>query len=447
MNTKTPHPLSRRDFPADFLWGAATSAHQIEGNNIHNDWWAWEQAGKTESGDRSGRATDHWNRFREDLRLARDLGLNTYRFSIEWSRIEPAPGQTETAALDWYAELIAECERLGLKPMATLHHFTSPQWFAEKGGFTRPGASNDFLKYVEVVVARLGSRIPLWCTLNEPNVLAVGSYLIGFMPPARMDPHGAAHAQSELLRAHALAYDRIHSISKREGPWANTPIEVGLALNTMDFLPAREWNPLEHFLASRIHRFYNQAWLDAVTGRGQDFGLLHLVPSPAQVSEAHGRRTADFVGVNYYTKGYVRLFPQKRESAGLSGAPVELTFAKPGEPASDMDWAVHPDGFRKLLAFAARYELPIHITENGIADAADRLRPDFLQSHLGVVRDLIRQGLPIRSYYHWSLLDNFEWTKGFGPRFGLFRVNYDTLERQPTQAALWLRDFLSAAAR
>jgi beta-glucosidase len=262
-----------------FLWGAATSGHQIEGGNKNNDWWHWELLENIEGGAHSGKATDHWHRFKEDLELAAGLGMNSYRFSVEWSRLEPKPGQWDESALDWYEGLIAQCERLGLLPMLTLHHFTLPQWLAEKGGFTWEGTPDRFAGYVERVVARLGSRIPLWCTINEPMVVTVGGYLGAFMPPAKTNPALASLSCHHLLRCHVRAYDIIHRMVKeRRGPWKDVPLRVGIAHNMMRFVPLRQWHPVEQMAARVFRRFYNKSWLDAVTGRRQTFGVRGLMP-------------------------------------------------------------------------------------------------------------------------------------------------------------------------
>lgn len=430
-----------------FLWGAATSSHQIEGGNRHNDWWYWEEQGKIEGGVRSGPATDHWHRFREDLKLAADLGLNSYRFSVEWSRLQPEEDRWDPKALDWYRALIDECERNGLMPMLTLHHFTSPQWFAEKGGFTSDRSPRYFAEYVRRVVEALGSRVPLWCTLNEPMVLIAGTYLGTFMPPAKYAPDLAAKACHNLLKCHVDAYHQIHNgISKREGPWADHPIEVGIAHNMLDFLPDRKWHPIENVLSKLFWRFYNKSWLDAVTGRKQHFGVPFLMPYAKTVPEALGKPTCDYIGVNYYTKAYVQWRPRDAARERPSALPLGLAFARRKEPASDLEWAVHPHGFAKVLEYAAGYGLPVYVTENGIADGNDRYRPYYLMSHLREVAKLIERGCDIRGYYHWSLLDNFEWIKGFGPRFGLYRVNYENFERTPTGSALLLKKLIEAHA-
>lgn len=417
-----------------FLWGAATSSHQIEGHNERNDWWAWEFQGHVEGGARSGAATDHWNRFKEDLRLAREIGLNSYRFSVEWSRLEPEEGKIGEEAYERYAEMIAECERIGLLPMLTLHHFTSPFWLAEKGGFAWDGSADCFGRFAREVARRLGPRVPLWCTINEPMVLAAGTYLGTFMPPARHSPEDAAQACRNLLRCHVRAYDILHATAReieREGPWRDRPLEAGIAHNMLDFMPDRAWHPIEVILSSVFTRFYNRAWLDAITGRKQNFGVPGIVPRPEPVPEALGRRTADFIGLNYYTKAYAQWRPRAPAQERPGQLPIGLEFGRRKDTLSDVGWAVHPEGFRRTLRQASRYGLPIYVTENGIADREDRHRAEYLSTHLRVLSEERARGVEVRGYYHWSLLDNFEWIKGFGPRFGLYQVDYETFARTP----------------
>ena len=428
-----------------FLWGAATSSHQIEGYNDKNDWWAWELAGNAEGGVRSGASTDHWNRFREDIRLASEMGLNTYRFSVEWSRIEPEEGRYDFTAIEWYRNLIVECELRGLLPMLTLHHFTSPLWFAQQGGFTWDRAHEKFSNYVKLIAKELGARIPLWCTLNEPMVLVAGTYLGKFMPPAEFSPQSAALANHQLLKSHVAAYRILHSqSSERAGPWKTHPLAVGIAHNMMDFLPDRRWHPIEVAMARVFRRFYNQSWLDAVTGKKQHFGVLGLVPYSQPVVEALGQPSVDFIGLNYYTKGYIRWRPRDAGGESRPEIPVGIAFARRKEPASDLGWAIHPQGLGKLIRQVARYGFPIYITENGIADRTDSLRPEYLRLHLLEVAKAIQEGVDIRGYYYWSLLDNFEWIKGFWPRFGLYQVDYETFERKKTASATLMQKIIQA---
>lgn len=421
-----------------FLWGAATSSHQIEGENRFNDWWAWEAEGKIEGKVISGRATDHWNRFKEDLRLAASLGLNSYRFSVEWSRFEPKPGEWSKEAEDWYDALISECERLGLEPMLTLHHFTLPQWLADQGGLLNTDFPALFQKFTSRIARRYGARVPLWCTVNEPITLVVGQYLGGFMPPAKFAPRFIPVACQNLFRAHVAAYETLHSeIKKRSGPWKDKPLMVGFAHNMIDFQPSRAWHPLERMSAWMFRRFYNRSWLDAVMGKTQHFGMRGLVPHAGQVREARGKKTADFIGVNYYTKCYLHWGGDrsKQEFSLPEFFPVGVNFHGPYDDKSDLGWAVHPAGLGRILRFVSRYGLPIFITENGIADADDSRRAAYLSSHLLEVARAIERGMDIRGYYHWSLVDNFEWIKGFWPRFGLVEIDYDSFSRKTRESA------------
>lgn len=428
-----------------FLWGAATSSHQVEGHNKHNDWWAWETKGKVDGGVKSGPAADHRTHFRTDLALAKSLGLNSYRFSFEWSRFEPEEGKWDQAAVDWYLELIAECERLDLVPMATLHHFTLPHWLAEQGGFSGEAAPKKFASYVERIAKIFGSRIPLWCTVNEPMVLVAGSYLGGFMPPGEYQPRSASRASYNLLRAHVLAYDILRARgSKREGPFKDRPLEVGFAHNMLHFQPERKWHPVEHGIAKALSFVYNESWLKAVNGERQAFGLPGVFPFAPQLASARGRRTFDFIGLNYYTKAYVQWRPRTQAKESVPELPVGISFARRKETASDLGWAVHPWGLRVVLEKLRRFRSPIYITENGIADADDDLRSEYIHGHLSELATAKKSGLDIRGYYHWSLIDNFEWIKGFWPRFGLCEVDYETFARVPRPSANFLKSIIEA---
>lgn len=416
----------------NFLWGAATSSHQIEGGNQLNDWWIWENQGNIDRKEISGLATDHWNRFREDLYLAKELGLNSYRFSIEWSRIEPEEGRWDLQALEKYAEMLAECERLNLLPMVTLHHFTSPIWFAHQGDFTSELSYYKFANYVRKITKTIGNRVSCWCTFNEPVIMCVGKYLAGFQPPAIFDPEKCSRMFRGLLKSHVRAYDIIHSeMPRRRGPWRNHKLMVGYAHNMMDFVPARHWHPMERFLTFVGRSFYNQSWLDATTGRKQQFGITGIVPTAPEVREALGRVTTDFIGINYYSKAIMRWRAKGEQFETAAGLPFGIGFSEMNEPVSEMGWGFHPEGLRRMIRFAKNYSLPIYITENGIADGSDRFRADYLRSHLRVLADEILHGADIRGYFYWSLLDNFEWVKGFRPRFGLIEVDYETFKRSP----------------
>ena len=418
-----------------FLWGVATSSHQIEGGNQWNDWWAWESQGHIEGGARSGAATDHLNRWKEDLKLAADLGLNSYRFSIEWSRIEPRQGQFSREATEWYRELIRECVRLGMTPMVTLHHFTSPLWFSELGGFSNPDSVRFFSDYVKWIAVHLGSEVKLWCTINEPVVLVLGSYLLGIMPPAVFAPDLASKAFTHLLRCHASAYQ----ILKRE---LGSDVQVGFAHNLLYFKPDRVWSVMDRIVSMALWRIYNQAWLRGATGKRPRIGLWGVMPACEWPEELRGKVHTDFIGVNYYTKAYVRWRPKDAGDGRSKNLPIGISFARRTEPQSDLGWAFYPKGLGRIIRWTARYGLPIYITENGLADHADQWRSAYIESHLTQVAEARASGNDVRGYYHWSLLDNFEWIKGFGPRFGLYQVDYETFTRKMRLSSETLREWI-----
>ena len=383
-----------------FFWGAATSAHQVEGNNIHNDWWHWEQ--KTPSARKSGRACDHYNRYTEDFSMAKALGHNAHRFSIEWSRIEPSFNQWNDRAIDHYRAVLGELKRQGLEPFVTLHHFTNPQWMAEKGGWLNEEAPYWFGRYVERVINQLGDLADFWITINEPMVYATQSYWRGSWPPKRRNLREMMLVIRNMARAHEEAYRIIH---KRA-----SGARVGIAKSVVAYLPERDqWD--DRLVCRLEDWWYNQRFLRMTKGKH------------------------DFLGLNYYftVKKRIQVWPFKFKTLPWSG------------PKTDMDWPICPEGLEHILLEMKQYGLPIYITENGIADSRDRLRPDYIRDHLRAVERAQAAGADVRGYFHWSLLDNFEWAEGFRPRFGLVEVDYETLERKPRASAFVYKAIIEQA--
>lgn len=396
-------------FPAGFLWGAATSAHQVEGNNTGSDWWAWEQAGRTPLGEVSGEACDHWHRYADDIALAKKIGHTAYRFSVEWSRVEPRPGEFDPSALAHYRDVVATCRRLGVTPVVTLWHFTLPQWFARRGGWTNRNAVRWFARYVGTVADAFGADVPYWCTVNEPNVYVLQSYFLGIWPPQQRSIPRAIRVHRALVRAHRAA---AAVVKQRFGDRTM----VGFAENFNAFEPDRPKNPLDR-LATRIVRAVWNGWF---------------------VRQASS--SSDFIGVNYYFHSRVRFSPLR----------FDLLFVdlKDGGGAgrSDLGWEIDPKGFGQVVTEVARYGKPILITENGLADADDSRRPRFLLSHLAALHGAIAAGADVRGYLHWSLLDNYEWAHGFEPRFGLIAVDYVTKRRSPRPSAELYRTIIKSNA-
>jgi beta-glucosidase len=417
-------------FPPGFVFGAATSAHQVEGGTTGNNWTRWETDGSPGilDGQRCGMAADHWRRFPEDLDLMRWLGLDMYRFSIEWSRIEPRPGHVDRDALHRYRDWCVWLREAGIAPMITLHHFTEPDWITERGGFENPATIDDWVRFVGRVVEYLGDLVNDWVTINEPVGYAVQGWLRGEWPPGRTDPALAVRVIEHLLLAHARAYRVIHRLL---GPGPR----VGLAHNLVVFRPCRARNPLDRLAARLLDAAYNRAALVALTtGRLR----IRLPVVNWTVHHEELRDTQDFMGINFYHPLEVALHPLSRDR-------MRVDFPSDGE-RNDLGWTLDPAALDTALEMAATFGPPILITEHGTCDAEqpDLRRRRYLAHSLEVVRAAIVRGIDIRGYLHWSLLDNFEWTHGFTARFGLFRVDYATGQRTSTSAAEFYRKVIAA---
>ncbi len=392
MNTRWP-----AQFPP-FLWGVATSSHQIEGHTL-NDWSVWEQAGNTP--EPSGAACDHWRRWRDDFELFRRLEINSYRFSLEWSRIQPEPGAIDETALEQYRAMLATLHASRIVPVVTLHHFTLPIWVSRLGGFASPKIVDLYAEYVSLVMRRLGDLIPLVVTINEPMVLTVMGYIMGLWPPGHKRFREAFGVMRHLAESHRAAYHVIKA--------ARPGIQVGISHHQMAFHPWNPSNPMDRAVARLMAQLMNQRFIELI-GDAQDF-----------------------LGINYYTRQYGRAW------RGLH--PVS---ARPGRQLTDMGWEIYPVGLAEIIRPLVRYGRPVVITENGIATSHDPLRQQYLCDHLAMVARLQREGVDLRGYFYWSALDNFEWAEGFRPRFGLIAVDYPTQTRTPRPSAETFRHIIRA---
>lgn len=373
-------------FPEGFLWGVSTSSYQIEGGNIHSDWCAWEGAGRVP--DACGPAADSWNRFREDVDLAVDLGLNTYRISTEWSRIEPQPGVFDESAIEHYAEWLAYARERGLRTMLVLWHFTNPVWLTERGAWAWSEAPIRFEAFVRKVAPVLGPHVDWWATLNEANTYANHGWLVGVWPPGRRNDYpGGFRAYAGLAEGHIRARRAIKELLGEHTP-------VGLTHVIPWAHPARRWG---RFSGASMLYWNWLGWtnfLDRVRG--------HM----------------DWLGVQYYSDTPCTAFGYDLEDGDV--------------PRTDLGWRIAPEGlYRVVMAVWERYRVPLLVTENGLADATDAQRGRFILDHLAWLHRAIEQGADVRGYLHWSLLDNFEWAFGYPPRFGLVEVDYDTFARTP----------------
>ncbi len=401
----------RLEFPAGFLWGTATSSHQVEGNNVNNDWWEWEQQpGHIKDGSVSGPACDWWNRAEEDLALAAEMGQNAHRLSVEWSRIEPEEGRWDAQALARYRRMLEFMHQVGLKPLVTLHHFTNPRWLVEKGGWESPEVVRRFERYVIRVVDALGDLCDFWCTINEPNVYAYQSFGAGVWPPQKRNIRLVFRVLRNLAEAHAAAYHAIHRLQPEA--------EVGLAYNARIFDPANPSSPPDKLVSRLLDYLYNRAFLKAVTEGRVPFplGRGERVDSLAD--------TMDFTGFNYYVRDRVAF------DITRPGEFFARRFATPGAEKGPEDWGeFYPAGLYRLAMDFSRYGKPIYVTENGCPDNTDEKRPRYIVQHLTALWKAIQEGAPVRGYFFWTLVDNFEWAEGWSRRFGLVALDPQTQRR------------------
>jgi beta-glucosidase len=433
-----------RAFPSDFVWGAATAAYQVEGAATEDGRGEsiWDRfsatPGNVANGDTGAIACDTYHRYAEDIRLMRTLGIGAFRLSVAWPRILPeGRGPVNRAGLDFYDRLVDDLLANGLDPYVTLYHWDLPQALEENGGWPVRDTVDAFTEYTEVVVARLGDRVRHWITQNEPWVISWLGYGLGVHAPGRTSDSDALAAGHHILLAHGRAAE----VLRREAPDS----EVGIAVDLVPMYPFSD-TEADIEAAHREDGFRNRWFLDAVLGRGYPEDMLEryaeILPPIADGDLETIAAPLDFLGINYYTRNVVR--------AGVGEVATE------GAEHTDMGWEVYPDGLRDLLVrLHAEYELPdLYITENGAAfpdsrnngTVPDPRRIAYLGDHLDAVASAIAGGVPVRGYFLWSLLDNFEWAFGYSRRFGIVYVDFETLERVPKDSFAWYRDFIAAQA-
>lgn len=405
-------PEATYHFPDGFLWGTATSSHQVEGGNTNNNWYTWEsEPGRIVNGQKSGLACDWWGgRWKEDLENAARDGQNTHRLSIEWSRIQPKPDSWDDGALEYYRQILKGMHKLGLKPMVTLHHFTDPLWLYESGCWENDDSPKYFAEYVRRVVSGLKDLVDFWVTINEPAVYVTGGYIDGNFPPGKSDLNVAFKVMRNLLKGHAAAYRIIHELQ----PEAS----AGYAKNYRGFEPSRAW-----FLPDVwITRFTSGSFNDAFSNALVD-GRFRFALKSEMVSEIIG--TQDFVGINYYTLEKVVFKPFAVKDV------FHRRYYPQGSELSETGFIANiPRGMAAALKWAHKFKLPIYVTENGVEDSKDNMRPNYTVQHLHEVWRAANFNWNVKGYYHWSQIDNFEWERGWTQRFGLWELDVDTQERK-----------------
>ena len=383
--------MSARDvhFPDAFSWGTSTSAYQIEGGNTNTDWWRFERAEGTTAVEVCGDACDSWHRYEEDLDILASLGLNAFRLSVEWARVEPEQGNFSIEALEHYRAVLTACRERDIVPVVTLHHFTLPLWAADQGGFEHPDIAQWMAAYATQVGAALGDLIGIACTINEPNIVAIMGYLLGNFPPQVTSWERFVAVNETMRKCHVTVRDAL-----REGP-GNFPIGLPLSMQEYEAVPGFE---------DRLNSFREEM---------EDKYLLSLGGD-------------DYVGVQCYTKVIL----------GPDGVVNE-----PGAELTDMGYLFWPQSVEYTIRRAAELtNAPIIMTENGIGTADDTQRVRYLTEALKGIRTLLDDGVDLRGYFQWSLLDNFEWSLGYRPKFGIVAVDRTTFARTLKPSATWFAD-------
>jgi beta-glucosidase len=389
-------------FPDGFLFGASVSAHQVEGGNTNNDWWWWEHIESTPCREPSGDACDFYHRYAEDVALLAKAGLNAFRFGIEWARIEPAEGEFSQATLDHYRRMLDDCVEHHVVPLITFHHFTLPRWLHERGGLSAGDFPELFARYCDRAARDLGDLIGYACTINEPQGLGSSGWMLGINPPGHTDDRdGAQRAAANLLEAHRLGAAAIRS-------QAGVPVGLTLALPDVQYEDGAQPGTTSLELESGVS--------------DQFFELA---------------RHDDFIGVQAYTR--FRIGPEGPRSPGhdWSDTTRELTET---DATTQMGYEFYPQALGRAIRRAHKScpGVPILVTESGIATAFDEKRIAYIEAAMREVQACLAEGIDVRGYLYWSLLDNFEWAFGYAPAFGLVAVDRSTFTRHPKPSLAWL---------
>lgn len=476
-------PSPRGPFPAGFLWGSATAPYQIEGGLDRTDWAQWERMpGRILNGDRANDGPRSFTQFEAELDALVATHQNAYRLGFDWSRIFPTRAQWDRCAAartrplaDFMTECRAAADPQGvayyhrvldamaarrLVPMVTLYHFVLPDYLHDLAqpydtqGWVRDGIVDDFAAWSRFAGAEYGRKVDWWITLNEPLVIAAGGYVQNVFPPgAPLNFDRVRHLVTNMIRGHARSYDALHeadtfavagNADAGVGGTGGRPALVSIATHNRVFRAERPGNEADEAGARATAYINNDLFMNAIVAGDLDADADGTLTGPTDVrNDPTLRARADYIGLNYYGLTLVHGLPTLPI---LRGFPQQVSLNTP-LPKSDLDWDLYPQGFLLVMRELRRFNLPVVITENGLADGSGTNRPRFLAEHLAIVARAIREGVDVRGYFHWSIIDNFEWAEGFCPRFGLYRVDYadPARRRTPTPAADTLRRIIDEA--
>ena len=411
--------------PESFFWGTATASHQVEGGCKNNNWYKWEnnfdEEGKPRIKDNqvAGDACDHWNRYNDDILMLKELGVTHYRFSLEWSKIEPKKDQFNENALKHYDDVIDALLKNNITPYITFHHFTNPVWFDEMGAFENEDNIAYFLNFCKMVFERYSDKVKHWCTINEPEVYASMGYFAGVFPPGKKNAQLSAIVQKNMLIAHTQLY---HMLKKTPN---GKESQIGIVKNVMQFDPSRRWNLLDWLACIFTDTVYNKMSFSYFsTGK-----ISIYIPTLVKLFHYNKNaiKSTDFFGLNYYSHVHVKFQFDKHEF-------FTNTFPE-NDTMTDMPYTIYPEGFYRAIKSVESVGVPIIITENGIADAKDDRRALYIKRYIYAMKKAISEGSNIKGYFYWSLMDNFEWAEGYDMKFGLYEVDFKTQKRTLRQGS------------
>lgn len=430
MPKKARHPEFSVSLATDhFLWGVATSAFQIEGF-IKNDMTEWEMQGRFNQNGKNPsyhNACMSWRYMEKDLELLKNLNVNAYRFSMDWGRLQPAPHTFDTKALNHYERLVDKLLDSQITPMLTLHHFTHPVWFHKQTPWIEENSIESFANFTEYIIQKFHKKIKLFITFNEPVVWVLAAYGDAIFPPGEKNLTHMAIALKHMLLAHKRAYEIIKSYDSQA--------QIGLANNFISFEPERQWHVLDRGFTLLVHRLYNLSIPEAFLTNHIKIYFPLLINFRADIPL---NNQIDFWGINYYYRMHLRFQLHRK-------LPIQMNFHDRSKHGlSDLGWEIYPEGLWKVMRWLKATNKPFYITENGIADGKDKKRLKFIQSHLALVEKARREQLPLKGYFYWSLLDNYEWLEGLNARFGLYEVDYTNhCQRKLRESGKWYSEFIS----
>ncbi len=391
-NSRNDYNISEDEvlnFPKDFLWGSATASYQVEGGNFDSNWWEFEKGeGNIKNGDSARVAADHYNLYKKDIELMDRLSLNSYRFSLEWGRINPEKDVFVDSEIEHYRKILRALKKKGIKPMVTLWHHSLPTWFEKRGGWLHEDAAEDFLSYVNYAASELGDDVEMWIVMNEPMAYITTGYVSGKWPPAKKEPDKIIPLFRNLTRAHSQAYDVIHEV--------DFDAQVGIAEHASYVVPRGKWNPVENVAAFFVDYYWTHFLLDSVDD------------------------SLDFIGVHYYYKQEINL-----------GMAIDALKRDPQDfEEYVLGREYYPHGLYETLLRFRKYKKPVYITEIGVPDYHEIPRDQFIREHVREMYYAIEDGVDLRGVYYWALLDSFEWSEGYDAKFGLISVDRETLKRR-----------------